>query len=195
MVGMIQDFIANEFGQFNAISNTIVSNLFNSNWQGFMAAVYGLSSVKVMGVLVLLTVIIIVFNKKNIWLELSVYAITVIGTFLFSSMMHWLFRFLFNNKPISSDFPDQPAMFLLCIFVFFLMMMLRHRRNYLIIPILLVFFVFILAAYSISAIYIKHLNPSDIMAGYVFGGAWVSGMLLALEMFRFLSHLKRVLKP
>ncbi|MBE6185387.1 VTT domain-containing protein [Heyndrickxia ginsengihumi] len=193
MVGMIQDFISNEFVHFNTIVRTIVFSLFNSNWKVVMLKIYALSSIKVLGVFTLLTIFIILFNRKNIWLELIFFAVTLIGTFLFSEGIQWLFQFLFSNKHISSNFPDQSAMFLVSVFGFFLIMLLRHHRYYKLITVLLASFIFILALYGISAIYINHSEPSDIIAGYVFGGAWVSGMFLALEMFRFLSILKRSL--
>jgi membrane protein DedA with SNARE-associated domain len=191
MVGMIQDFIANEFGHFNMIFRTLVYSVFTPGWHGIMSVIYALASVRVLSVLGVLTVLVIILNRKNIWLELLFFAITLIGTFLFSTGIHWLFRFLFSNKQISSNFPDEPAMFIVSIGGFFLIMLLRHRRNYQVITILLVLFLLILAAYSVSGVYIKNVEPSDIMAGYVFSGAWASGMFFALEIFRFLSLLKK----
>jgi membrane protein DedA with SNARE-associated domain len=191
MVGMIQDFIANEFGHFNMIFRTLVYSVFTPGWHGIMSAVYALASVRVLSVFGVLTVLVIILNRKNIWLELLFFAITLIGTFLFSAGIRWLFRFLFSNKHISPNFPDEPAMFIVSIGGFFLIMLLRHHRNYQVITILFFSFLLILAAYSVSGVYIENVEPSDIMAGYVFSGVWASGMFFALEIFRFLSLLKR----
>ncbi|MED1203471.1 VTT domain-containing protein [Heyndrickxia acidicola] len=191
MIGMIQDFIANEFGHFNIVFRTLVYSIFTPGWSGIISIVYAIASVKVLSVLAVLTVLIVLLNRKNIWLELLFFAITLIGTLLFSTGIHWLFRFLFSNKQISSHFPDQPAMFIVSIGGFLLYTLFRHRRNYHAITILLVLFLGVLAAYSVSVVSIQTAEPSDIMAGYVFSGAWTSGMFFALEIFRFLSLLKK----
>jgi membrane protein DedA with SNARE-associated domain len=192
MVRMIQAMIAHQFGQFNTFCRNIVFFLFTPGWHGIMYAVYDLSSVKNLSIVGVLTVLAIVFNRKNIWLELLFFAITILGTLLFSSGIHWLFHFLFSN--ISAQFPDAPAMLLVSILSFFFIMLIRHYRNYHIIFVLLVCFISILTAYFISGVYIMHAEPSDIMAGYLFSAVWVSGMLFALETFRFLSLLKKELK-
>jgi membrane protein DedA with SNARE-associated domain len=192
MIRMIQDIIANQYEHFNTFCSTIVFSLFTPEWHGIMDAVFALSSVKILGTFGVLTILVIILNRRNIWLELLFFAITVIGTFLFSAGIHWLFHFLFTN--ISSQFPDGPAMYLVSILGFFFIMLIRHHRNYLIIFILLASFVLILSAYFISCIYNMHAEPNDILAGYLLSGVWVSGMFFALETFRFLSLLKRELK-
>jgi membrane-associated phospholipid phosphatase len=192
MVGMIQDFVSKEFVHFDVIFRDIANDAFNSQWKGFLSTFHILSSPKALGIFIIMTVLMIIFNRKNLWLELLVYGITLMGTFLFATGVHWLFSYLFNN--IRSNFPNEPTMFLVSVLGFFLFMLIRHHRNYVIISVLMICFGIVLVAYSISIVYVGHTNPSDIMAGYVFGGAWLSGMFFALETFRFLSILKRELK-
>ncbi|GGE56642.1 hypothetical protein GCM10011391_39430 [Pullulanibacillus camelliae] len=190
MVGMVQDFISNEFVHFNTIVGTIVFSLFNPHWQGIMNGIYHLSSWLVLGIIALLTVIGIVVNRKHIGLELLFFFITLIGVFVFSKGIHWLFQFLFQGAHISSDFPNAPSMYLLCTLGYFLFMLIRHHRNYQFSVMTTLFFVIILAAYFISGTY-GHVLPSDLIAGYVFSAVWICGMFLALETFRFLSILKK----
>lgn len=194
MLGMIQDFVSNEFDPFNAVSRTIIFSLFNPHWQWVMNDIHFLSSWTALGIIFLMTMIIILVNHTNKWLELLFFAITSIGSFLFSGGIRWLFRFMLSGKFISQDFPNQQSMILIVFYGFFLMMASRHQRSYLFGSIMFFLFIFILLAYSISGIFVSHVNPSDLMAGYVFGAVWLSGMIFSLELFRFLSLIKENLK-
>jgi membrane protein DedA with SNARE-associated domain len=191
MVRMIQAIINHQFGQFNTFCLNAMSFLFSPGWHGIMNTVYALSSVKVLSAMSVLTVLVIALNKKNILLELLFFACTVIGTLLFSFGIHWLFHFLFSD--ISAQFPDAPSMYFVSILSFFFIMLIRHYRNYQVIFFLMLGYLFMLTAYFISGVYLVHAEPSDMMAGYVFSAVWVSGMLFALETFRFISLLKREL--
>jgi len=190
MVGIIQNFISNEFVHFNTIVNTIVFSLFNTHWQEIMNGIHYLSSWILLGSIVLLTIIGIALNKKHIGLELIFFSVTLIGLFVFSKGIHWLFQFLFHGIHINAGFPDTPSMYLVCTFGYFLFMLIRHHRNYQFSVMTSLFFVMILVSYFISGIYF-HMLPSNLVAGYVFSAVWICGMLLALETFRFLSILKK----
>lgn len=194
MIGMIQDFVSNEFDRFNTISRAIIFSLFNIHWQSVMNDFYSLSSWIALGIIALVTMIIIFVNHTNKWLELLFFALTSIGSFLFSGGIRWLFRFMISGNYISSDFPNQQSLILIVFYGFFLMMLIRHQRSYLFGLTMFFLFIFVLLAYSICGVYIARVNPSDLMAGYVFGAVWVSGMIFSLELFRFLSLIKENLK-
>ncbi|GGH73130.1 membrane protein DedA with SNARE-associated domain [Pullulanibacillus pueri] len=188
MVGIIQDLIGNEFGHFNIIFKTIVSSMFNEHWQGIMTAFYTLSSWIAFGVIALATVVVIFIHNKNRWLEFLFFISTLLGTFLFSKGIHWLFHFMLNN--ISPDFPNVQAMLLLSIYGFFMIMLIRHTKDFLFATIVFLVYIFILMVYFVSGIYVHDLKPSDLAAGYVFSAVWVTGMVFSLEMFRLLALIK-----
>ncbi|MDD9147525.1 VTT domain-containing protein [Sporolactobacillus sp. CQH2019] len=190
MLGMIQDFVSNEFEPFNTVSRAIIFSLFSARWQTIMNDFYALSSQTALIVVFLITAVTIFINRTNKWLELLFFAITAVGSFLFSGGIRWLFRFMLSGKYISSNFPDWRAMILIVFYGFFLMMLIRHQRSYLFGTILFFLYLFFLLVYSISGVYVYHVNPSDLMAGYVFGAVWLSGMIFSLELFRFLSLIK-----
>jgi membrane protein DedA with SNARE-associated domain len=194
MVGLIQDLISNEFGQFNLIVKTIVITLFNVHWQGLMEPFYLLSTWVALGIVFLFTIIVILLNKKNKWLELLFFISTLIGTFLFSKGIGWLFHYILNNKLISPDFPNEQAMLIMNAYGFFLIMFIRHRRDFLLSTIMFFFVIFILICYFISGIYMHQLKPSDLLTSYVFSAVWITGMVFSLEMFRLLSLIKIKMK-
>nr|WP_259544636.1 hypothetical protein [Heyndrickxia oleronia] len=97
---------------------------------------------------------------------------------------------MLSKNNISPDFPNSEAALFLMTFAFFFIMTMRHSRNYFYIGAMFFVFIFILAAYFISGIYVHHLKPSDLLAGYVFSAVWVTGMVFTMEMFRLISLIK-----
>ncbi|QCJ45318.1 hypothetical protein FAY30_21405 [Bacillus sp. S3] len=45
---------------------------------------------------------------------------------------------------------------------------------------------------GLSRIYLVQQSPSDVVAGYVFGGVWLSLNILVLEIFRFTNRLNKL---
>ncbi|SFG15889.1 VTT domain-containing protein [Sporolactobacillus nakayamae] len=191
MVGMIQNFISNEFTPFDKISRAVISFVADSRLWSTMQHISALSSWTVLSIILIFTIGTILVNNRDKWLELLFLGLTLTGGFLFSNGVRWLFRFMLTGSYTSADFPNERSMMVLIIIGYFLMMLVRHQKNYLISMIELVVLLFILLAYSVSAVSIFRITPSDLLAGYVFGAVWVSGLMLTLELFRFLSLIKK----
>ncbi|SFC35641.1 membrane protein DedA, SNARE-associated domain [Bacillus sp. OV322] len=194
MVLYIKSVISNEFVQFNEVVKTVLNSLFNVHWNGLMHLLQHLSSWPVLGVLSLFTLAAIFFNRKNIWLECIFYASAVIGTYLFSIGVRWLFHFLLGAKSISENFADEKSMLFMTVYGLLWFMLIRHKSRFLSAAFLFVFFIFCLAAYSVSSIYLHQSLPSDILACYVFSAVLVSGAILSMEMFRFLNLIKESIR-
>lgn len=190
MVGLIQDLISNEFGHLNIIVNTLIFTIFNVHWHWIMYSLFSLSSWKVLGSIALITIVVVFINRKNKWLELTFFVSTLIGGVLFSKGIRWIFQYMLSKNNISPDFPNSEAALFVMTFAFFFIMMMRHSRNYFYIGVMFFVFIFILAGYFISGIYVHHLKPSDLLAGYVFSAVWVTGMVFTMEMFRLISLIK-----
>ncbi|MFX3617664.1 MAG: VTT domain-containing protein [Sporolactobacillus sp.] len=191
MIGMIQDFISNDFSSFNTVSRSIIFFLFNIHWQPIMNDFYSMASPITLSLISIFTLITILINNINKWLESLFFVVTLIGGFLFTVGVRWIFRFMFSGWSISTDFPNGQSMIFIIVCGFFLVMLIRHQKNYFFSTITFFLFAFFLLAFFISRIYVVHSNPSDLLAGYVFGAVWASGMILSLELFRFLSQIKK----
>jgi membrane-associated phospholipid phosphatase len=194
MVGMIQDFVSNEFGHFNIITRTIISSVFNVHWIWLIDSSFYLSSWTALGLISFFTIVVIFINKKNKWLELLFFVSTLAGSFLFSKGIRWIFHYMLNKNDTSPDFPNEQSMLVMAVYGFCFLMLIRHKRRYLLSVIVFVIFLLLLVAYFISGIFIHQLKPSDLVAGYVFSAVWLTGMAFSLEMFRLLSIVKENLK-
>lgn len=190
MVGMTQDFIANEYGHFNLITRTIVFSIINAKWDWLMTSVTFLSSWTAIGLVSLVTIVIILINKKYRWLELTYFLCTLIGSILFSKGIRWLFHFMLNKSAISTDFPNEQTVLLMSVYGFFLYMIIRHRKKFLFSLVMSVLLLLLFFAYFFSGIYLHYLKPSDLIGGYVFSAVWLTGMILSMEMFRLLAIVK-----
>lgn len=109
VIGLIQDFLANEFNQFDTISTFIIKSIFKDNWT-YIMNLFGFAS------------FIIVRHAKKPWIRTS----------------SWLLALVFS------------------IFS------------------------------GLSPLFFQTHYPSDVAAGYVFGGVWLSLNIVLLEVFRIL---------
>lgn len=191
MVGMIQDVISNEFGQFNIITKIIIASLFNVHWKGILNFFYYLSSWPVLGAITVVTLLVIFFNKENRKLEFIFFVATMIGTFLLAKGAGWLFNYMLTKNTISTNFPNEESLLLMSAFGFLLYMLIRHRRRYLLAVAEFFLFCLILLGYFVSGIDIQHIPPNNLIAGYVFGAVWITGMAFSLETFRLLTLIKK----
>jgi membrane protein DedA with SNARE-associated domain len=191
MAGMIQDFVSNEFVPFDRVSRRIVSFIVDNRWQSTLQHVYGLASWTALSVIIVLTAITILFNNRDKWLELLFLGLTLSGGFIFANGVRWIFHFMLTGSYKSADFPNEQSMMMLILFGYFLMMLVRHQKKYMTSIIELFLFLLVLLAYTASAISAFRITPSDLVAGYVFGAVWVSGLILSLELFRFLALIKK----
>ncbi|MCI1857825.1 MAG: VTT domain-containing protein [Sporolactobacillus sp.] len=191
MIGMIQDFVANEVGPFNHVTRSIVFFLFANRWGSMLSHYNVLSSRSVLAAIFLLTIAIILINRVDRWLELLFYGLTLAGGFLFIIGVRWLFHFMLGTQVISLNFPDRQAFLVVIFYGLLIMAVIRHQRNYRLMAVLFCLLVMLLLVFAVGGIYLSALHPNDLLAGYVFGAVWGSGMILLLELFRFLSLIKK----
>ncbi|TDT63622.1 DedA family protein [Fonticella tunisiensis] len=79
VVGLIQDFLANEFSQFDTIVTYLVSLILSENWFSFMKLFEFSTAPEVLIVLMLLTLTWIMLRGRNRFLETRFLIITVLG--------------------------------------------------------------------------------------------------------------------
>ncbi|MGG5253189.1 VTT domain-containing protein [Neobacillus sp. SM06] len=194
MIGLIQDFIENEFGQFNTIAKTVILYSFNGTWKNSMLMFNQLTSWVTFVVVGILAVIWILFKGKNKWLEIQYFIIAMLGAVTFGKGLNFLFSFIPTAKPISKSFPNDQALIAIVLFIFFMYVIIRHSRSTFMNSIMALVILFFLLFLFISKVYLNLQYPSDLTAGYVFGGVWVSLIILLIEGSRLLNLIKAEIK-
>jgi membrane protein DedA with SNARE-associated domain/membrane-associated phospholipid phosphatase len=193
MIGLIQDFLAKEFTEFDEVTSYIVHEIFDPIWTDLMNRFALLGSYYVFAPLIVLTSLWIWFRGKNRILELSFFAFAIIGGEALDEGLRLLFH---RTGPTPEGlqypytFPSEQTLISLTVCGYAGYLLVRHYGNakIRITTTLLVAIVCLLV--GISRIFFNVQYPSDVVAGYVFGGAWFSLNVILLEVFRILQNEK-----
>jgi membrane protein DedA with SNARE-associated domain len=185
MLGLIQDFLAHEFVEFDEVTSYIVHEIFDSNWSGPMNRFALLGTYYVFGPLIIFTSLWIWFKELDRLLELTFFAIVIVGGEVINEFMQLLFH---RTGPIGgiSDFtfPSEQTLISLTICGFAAFLLVRHYGN-LKTRVLAISLVIILCLLvGISRIFFNVQYASDVAAGYAFGGVWLTLNVILLEIFR-----------
>ncbi|MFD2331716.1 bifunctional DedA family/phosphatase PAP2 family protein [Cohnella sp. GCM10020058] len=187
MLGVIQDFLGQEFGQFDEIASFLVIASFGPGWDGWMHAFEQLGTLYLYGPVLVLTALWIMLHSKERRLDLIFLVWVVVGGEFLDEILRTFFH---RPGPVAADvqlfntFPSEETLITLTVCGFSVFLLLRHYHfRYVRVPLVLGVILICLAV-GISRIYFGVQYPSDVFAGYVFGGAWVSLHVMLLEILR-----------
>ncbi|WP_028403034.1 VTT domain-containing protein [Ectobacillus panaciterrae] len=188
MLGLAQDYLYNEFTQFNEVTAYIVHSIFQTGWISSMRRLLVLQSPIVFSVLIIITILAIWRKGRNRWLEGLLLTITILGAHIYhNAILHGLSYFHFVGKEAatrSPAFPDEKATITIIIYGTCLFLTLRHLKNTYIQFVGPILGILLLLCVAISNIALYHVLPSDIAGGYVYGAVWMFLNFLLFEMLR-----------
>jgi len=191
MIGLIQDFLAKEFSQFDEVTTYVIHQIFDSSWTASMNKFALLGSYYVFAPLIILTSVWIFFKGKDRMLELSFFAIVIVGGEILDEGLRMLFHRT-GPEPVGFQlpytFPSEQTLISLTVCGFSAYLWVRHYGNVIIRITATLFVVILCLLVGISRIYFNVQYPSDVVAGYVFGGAWVSLNVIWLEIYRVMRN-------
>jgi membrane protein DedA with SNARE-associated domain/membrane-associated phospholipid phosphatase len=202
MIGIIQDFLGNEFQDFNEIAGLLIPLTFSENWTNTMLLFSFMGSRRVLITLLILTVIWIFWNGRDKVLELTLLVFVVCGGEIYEESLRKIF---YKFSPIKQSlvdqlysFPSEQSLMTFVIYGFIVFIFVRTIDKVSIrtfVPIVALILVVLIA---ISRLFLEIGLPSDVAAGYVFGGVWLGINVLLLEILRLLrnmdSHHGKVVK-
>jgi len=185
MLGMAQDYLYNEFTQFNEIAEYIVKSAVYMYWmKGFVVFQTPMAIASIIAI----TIIRIWSKGRNRVLEYLLLIVSILGARLFHQSVIQIFSYLqsigFVGKFHSANFPDINATIIIIIYGTCLFLLVRHsKKNYMSIIVPL-FGLLLLIGLTIVNIASTNLLPSDILGGYVYGSVWIFFNFLLFEMLR-----------
>lgn len=186
MLGLAQDYLYNEFTQFNEITNYLVSSFAYLNWIKKFLLLFQTSIA--LGSIVAITLICIWGKRQNRVLEYLLLFSSILGAKPFHDSVKNIFSYLqslgFVGNLQSTNFPDLHASILVIVYGTCLFLLVRHSKKN-VVPIfgLLVGLV-LLIGLAIVNIATTAVLPSDIVGGYVYGSVWIFFNFLLFEMLR-----------
>ncbi|MGG0188388.1 VTT domain-containing protein [Bacillus rhizoplanae] len=192
MLGMAQDYLYNEFTQFNEVTIYIVHSILQTGWTNGMSRFLSLQSPIAFSILIIITILAIWRKGRNRWLEGLLLIVSIIGAHMYhNAASHTLSYFHFIGEEAatrSSTFPDEKATITIIVYGTCLFLMVRHMKNKYIQFVLPLLGILLLLCIAIANIGYSHILPSDIVGGYVYGAVWMFLNFLLFEMFRLIVN-------
>jgi membrane-associated phospholipid phosphatase len=195
MIGIIQDYFSNEINDFDDVTNLLVSVIFKGKVDFLMNLFLRIGTSTVLLCLIFYTLIWILWKGKEKLLEIYFLGITICGGEVYEGLMRNIFNTLSPNEPsllehFPYSFPSEQSLMAFVIYGFFFFILLRHSKQIRVHTVLIFIWMCILIFIGISRIYFNLQEPSQIVAGYVFGGVWLGLCTLLLEIFRMLMNIE-----
>ncbi|TCP57880.1 membrane protein DedA with SNARE-associated domain [Tumebacillus sp. BK434] len=187
MVGMIQDLLANEFLEFDQVTAFVVHAIFENVESTWVTLGAHLASYNVLVPLLAITLLWIWKKGQDRRLEVFFMLLVLFGGELLDEGLRRLFH---RSGPdgLVYTFPSEQTLLVLSVYGFAAYLFVRHRGRGMMRSVLGVL-VLALSFYSgISIIALNLQFPSDVAAGYIFGGVWLTLNILLLEIFRNLRR-------
>ena len=189
LIGLVQDFLAHEFSQFDTIVTYLVSLIFPENWSSVMGLFEFPTAPEVLLALTLLILTWIILKGSNRLLETGFLFITVFGGALLEEGLRLIFHRV-GPSGIIATFPSRETLLAVVVYGFASFMVLRHAKNRWIGTLLFIMTLGVCIVTGLTAIFFQVQYPSDTVAGYVFGGVWLSLNIVLMEVYRALSKMQ-----
>lgn len=185
MLGMAQDYLYNEFTQFNEVAEYMIHSVVYKSWmQGFLV----FQPPFALGSIIAITLIRIWIKGRNRRLEYLLLTVSIVGAKPFHDSIIKTFSFLqsfgFAGQFHSANFPELNATVIIIIYGTCCFLLIRHSKySYTSIFVPLIGLLFLMGI-TIANIASTNVLPSDIVGGYVYGGVWIFFNFLLFEMLR-----------
>ncbi|MBU8879169.1 VTT domain-containing protein [Bacillus sp. FJAT-29790] len=194
MIGMIEDFLGNEFQDFNEIMDVLIPLTFNEDWTEAMVLLSFMGSRQFLIMLIIFTLFWILWTGRDKITELLSFMIVVFGGELYEESLRRIFhKFSPLNYSLMDQllyaFPSEQSLMTFVIYGFFVFISVRTARKVWIrtfVPITALVILFLIA---LSRLFLEVQLPSDVAAAYVFGGVWLGLNILLIEIFRLLRRM------
>ena len=182
-------FRSDEFSQFDTVISYLISAIFTPQYSALMALFRLFTGPKVLIVVMLLVLSWIMLYGRNRLLEVRFLFITILGGAFLGQALKLIFHRVGPDGYILT-FPSQQALLAVVVYGFASYMVLRHARKRRYGILLLCLTPAVCLARGLSVIFFHMQYPSDVLAGYVFGGVWLSLNIVMLEVFRVLPRIQ-----
>lgn len=195
VIGLIQDFLANEFKDFDTIAALLVKLIFGEEWNRAMK-IFSLASSPIVIILLSLLIFLWILAKgKNKFLEVKFLIIVVLGGEAIEETLRRIFHRVGPKGgsimgKINYTFPSEHTFIAIVIYGFAVYMITRRIKSVWVKQFIAAAALIICFFVGISSIVLQIQYPSDVVAGYVFGGVWLTFNIVLLEVFRILPKIK-----
>lgn len=195
VIGVIQDYLSHEFDQFDIVVSYLVRAIFNSKWSLLIGLFELITSIRVLVPLTIFMFIWIIRRNTNRMLEIQFLFIAIGGGEILQYSLRHIFRRLgpFSISLISNKlytFPSNHSLMAIVAYGFFVYLIVRHVKKTWAKTAVFIISLFVCIAAGLNPIFFQTAYPSDVYAGYIFGGVWLTINIISLEVYRILPRIK-----
>ena len=194
LIGIIQDFFANESSEFDDITQFLVKQTFDTNWDFLMKVFKDLGSIYVFSFILVVTLAWVIAKKVNTGLEIKFVLISAFGALVFEKSLRIIFHRLGPMGTLKYTFPSPEAILAVVGFGFLAFLIVRHAKKLRFGTLSIGAALVVCFLIGVSLVYFNVEYTSDVIAGYVLGGAWLSLNIVLLEIYRVLPIIKDINK-
>jgi hypothetical protein len=195
VIGIIQDYLAHEFEQFDIVVSYLVKTIFTSKWPPLFKLFELLTSIQVLSVLTILMLVWIIRRNSNRMLEIQFLIILIGGGEILQYALIHIFKrlgpssisLIVNN---SYTFPSNQSFMAVVAYGFFAFEIVKHVKKAWTKSVVLILTLLICIIIGLNPIFFQTEYPSDVYAGYIFGGVWLTINIILLEVYRILPKIK-----
>ncbi|WCK56297.1 VTT domain-containing protein [Aneurinibacillus sp. Ricciae_BoGa-3] len=190
MGGLIQDYLSSEYEEFNLVVSVLVRLMFNKTWMPWMHTFGLLASGKILLTLSILIFLWICFKKKYRVIEGAFLVIVIAGGDLWRELLRHVFIVVHPSPMEGSNlyaFPNEQTLMATIVYGFTSFVLARNSRKPSISIVVSLLTFLVLFVIGLNGIYFGAQSPSGTVAGYVFGGVWLTLTIFLLEIFRLIK--------
>ncbi len=196
IIGVIQDFLAHEFEQFDIIANYLVKVVFTENWKYMMDLFGNITSLEMLILVSICVNILIMIRGIDKLLEIKFVFLAIWGGEALQVLLRLVFRRLGPAGlsligTIEYTFPSKQSFMAVVAYGFLCFLIIRHTRSYWIRYVSVIITIIICFLGGLSPLFYQVQYPSDVYAGYVFGGVWLTLNIVLLEVYRILPGIQQ----
>jgi membrane protein DedA with SNARE-associated domain len=194
-IGLVQEYLANEFDQFDEVVKAISGSLQEDLILRWVKPASVFISLPAEIVVVIMITIWILVKGRDRGLETISLVITVVGGELWGELLTGVFHRI--GTPAASagsgtwtdiGFPSEPTLSAVILYGYAALLLFRQSSLIWLKSAVIPGFIALLLWIGVNDFMVNNQLPSNIVAGFSFGGVWVTLQVVLLEVFRMLAR-------
>ncbi|MGV8982002.1 VTT domain-containing protein [Clostridium sp.] len=194
VIAVVQDYLSHEFEQFDIVVSYLVKAIFPTEGSHIISLFQMITSIKMLLPLTILIFIWIIRKSKNKVLEMEFLLIVIAGGEVLQFALRNIFRRLgpstirlVGNSQYT--FPSSQSLMAIVTYGFFAFLIIRNLVKAWTSTAVIIIALFICLCAGLNPIFFQTAYPSDVYAGYIFGGVWLTINIILLEVYRILPKI------
>ncbi|MGH4141001.1 VTT domain-containing protein [Clostridium sp.] len=195
VIAVIQDYLSHEFLQFDLVVSYLVKAIFPTDGSHIIRLFQMITSIKILVPLTILIFIWIIRKNRKPVLECEFLFIVIAGGEVLQFLLRYIFRrrgpciirMLGNSQ---YTFPSDKSLMAIVAYGFFAFLIMRNLKKAWISTAVVIMTLLICLCAGLNPIFYQTAYPSDVYAGYIFGGVWLTINIVLLEVYRILPEIE-----